>query len=167
VVAILRPARTPKGTEVRTVIKHVTKRMKKQWPKTRIIWRGDSHYGRVEAMDWADDNDTDYYIFGLAGNAVLDALVAEVADNLRFRHALSRKEKLRTFTRPAAGSGRARWWPGWSVRCSRTPGRPPRPACARRSTSAMSSPRLKARRSTFTGTSTASAGQLAHQHRGD
>ena len=97
VVAILRPARTPKGTEVRTVIKHVTKRMKKHWPKTRIIWRGDSHYGRVEAMEWAEDNDSDY-IFGLAGNTVLDALVARTADNLRFRHALSRKEKLRTFT---------------------------------------------------------------------
>ena len=97
VVAILRPARTPKGTEVRTVIKHVTKRMRKHWPKTRIIWRGDSHYGRVEAMEWAEDNDSDY-IFGLAGNAVLHALVAQTADNLRFRHALSRREKLRTFT---------------------------------------------------------------------
>jgi hypothetical protein len=84
VVAILRPARTPKGTEVRTVIKHLTKRMRKHWPKTRIIWRGDSHYGRVEAMDWADDTD---YIFGLADNAALDAPVAKTADNLRFYHA--------------------------------------------------------------------------------
>ena len=41
VVAILRPARTPKGTEVRTVIKHVTKRLKRHWPNTRIVWRGD------------------------------------------------------------------------------------------------------------------------------
>jgi hypothetical protein len=96
VVTILRPARTPKGTEVRTVIKHVTKRMRRHWPKTRIVWRGDSHYGRVETMDWADDNDTDY-IFGLAGNAVLDALVAEAADNLRFCHATSSEMKLRTF----------------------------------------------------------------------
>jgi hypothetical protein len=96
VATILRPARTPKGTEVRTVIKHVTKRMRRHWPKTRLIWRGDSHYGRVEAMEWAEDNDTDY-IFGLAGNAVLDALVAEIADNLRFHHAMSRKAKLRTF----------------------------------------------------------------------
>jgi Alpha amylase, catalytic domain/Transposase DDE domain group 1 len=70
VVAILRPARTPKGTEVRTVIKHVTKRLRRYWPNTRIVWRGDSHYGRVEAMDWAEDNDTEY-IFGVAGNAVL------------------------------------------------------------------------------------------------
>jgi hypothetical protein len=68
VVTILRPARTPKGTEVRTVIKHVTKRLKRHWRRTRIIWRGDSHYGRVEAMEWAENNDADY-IFGLAGNA--------------------------------------------------------------------------------------------------
>ena len=96
VVTILRPARTPKGTEVRTVIKHVTKRLRRHWQRTRIIWRGDSHYGRVEAMEWAENNDTDY-IFGLAGNSVLDALVAEVANNLRFYHARSSATKLRTF----------------------------------------------------------------------
>ena len=39
VVTILRPARTPKGTEVRTVIKHVTKRLRRHWPKTRIVAR--------------------------------------------------------------------------------------------------------------------------------
>ena len=96
VVTILRPARTPKGTEVRTVIKHVTKRLREHWRKTRIVWRGDSHYGRVEAMEWAENNDADY-IFGLAGNAALDAIVAEVAVNLRFHHAMSSKAKLRTF----------------------------------------------------------------------
>jgi len=110
VAAILRPARTPKGSEVRTVIRHVTKRLRRHWPKTRIVWRGDSHYGRVEAMDWAEDNDSDY-IFGLAGNAALDALVAETAVNLRFHHAMSSKAKLRTYAtfRYQAGSwGRPR-----------------------------------------------------------
>jgi hypothetical protein len=81
---------------VRTVIKHATKRLRRHWPKTRIVWRGDSHYGRVEAMEWAENNDADY-IFGLAGNAALDALVAETALNLRFHHAMSSKAKLRTF----------------------------------------------------------------------
>ena len=55
VVAILRPARTPKGTEVRTVIKHVTKLLRERWPNTRIVWRGDAHYGRVEAMEWIEE----------------------------------------------------------------------------------------------------------------
>src|SRR6201987_4609486 len=96
VVAILRPARTAKGTEVRCVIKHVTKRLRKHWPNTRIVWRGDGHYGRVEEMERAESDGTDY-IFGLAGNAVLDALMAETADNLRFHHAASSEAKLRTY----------------------------------------------------------------------
>jgi hypothetical protein len=96
VAAILRSARTPKGTEVRTVVRHVTKRLRRHWPSTRIVWRGDSHYGRVEAMEWADDNGIDY-IFGLAGNTTLDALVAETAANLRFHHAGSSEAKLRTY----------------------------------------------------------------------
>jgi len=96
VVAILRPARTAKGTEVRCVIKHVTKRLRKHWPNTRIVWRGDGHYGRVEEMERAESDGTDY-IFGLAGNAVLDALMAETADNLRFHHAKSNQAKLRTY----------------------------------------------------------------------
>jgi hypothetical protein len=96
VATILRPGRTPKGTEVRTVIKHVTKRLRTHWPNTRIVWRGDSHYGRVEAMEWAEDDGVDY-IFGLAGNTTLDALVAKTADNLRFHHAKSSQTKLRTY----------------------------------------------------------------------
>src|SRR4029453_977831 len=47
-------------------------------------------------MEWAENNDADY-IFGLAGNSALDALVAKAADNLRFHHAMSSKAKLRTF----------------------------------------------------------------------
>jgi hypothetical protein len=96
IAAILRPARTPKGTEVRAVIKHVTKRLRQHWRNTRIVWRGDSHYGRVEAMEWAENDGADY-IFGLAGNAAVDALVAETADNLRFHHAKSSETKLRTY----------------------------------------------------------------------
>jgi hypothetical protein len=96
VAAILRPARTPKGTEVCTVIKHVTQHLRKHWPNTRIVWRGDSHYGRVEAMEWAENKGGDY-IFGLQGNAVLDAIVAKTADNLRFHHAKSRQAKVRTY----------------------------------------------------------------------
>jgi hypothetical protein len=96
VVTLLRPARTPKGTEVRTVIKHVTKRLRRHWRRTRLVWRGDGHYGRVEAMEWVEDNGADY-IFGLAGNAALDALVAEAAANLRFHHAKSSQAKLRSY----------------------------------------------------------------------
>ena len=96
VVAILRSARTPNGSEVRTVIKHVTQRVREHWPNTRLIWRGDAHYGRHEAMEWAENNDT-AYIFGLGGNNVLAASVAHEADCLRIRHACSDRDKMRSY----------------------------------------------------------------------
>lgn len=98
VVAILRPAKTPMGTEVHTVIERVTRRIREHWLETtRLIWRGDSHYGRIEAMEWLEANDCDY-IFGLAGNSALDALTAEAAARLAKDHLLGSEEKLRTYT---------------------------------------------------------------------
>ena len=97
VATILRPAKTPGGSEVRTVIKHLTKRILKTWKRANIIWRGDSHYGRAEVMDWCDDNGTGY-IFGLAGNAALDRQVAEISEHLRFWHAWSAEPKMRCYT---------------------------------------------------------------------
>ena len=114
------------------MIKHVTKRLRRHWPNTRIVWRGDSHYGRVEAMDWAEDNDADY-IFGLAGNDALDALVAKTAVNLRFHHAMSSKAKLRTFASflYQAGSWKRPCKVVARLECSLQPVAG-RPACARR-----------------------------------
>ena len=97
VAAILRAARTPAGTEVRTVVKHVTRRIQTHWPNTRLIWRGDSHYGREEAMQWLENNGGDY-IFAFPRNSVLDALVAKTADYLRIAHAFGSKDKLRCYT---------------------------------------------------------------------
>jgi hypothetical protein len=96
VAAILRPAKTPNGTEVRTVIKHLTTRILKAWTKANIVWRGDSHYGRAEAMAWCDDHGAGY-IFGFPGNSVLDGMVANAADHLRFWHALSDAPKSRCY----------------------------------------------------------------------
>ena len=74
VAMILRPGKTPSGKEVRTWLRRLIKRIRQHWPKTRITIRGDGHYGREEAMSWCEANGVDY-IFGLAGNAVLDRLV--------------------------------------------------------------------------------------------
>jgi hypothetical protein len=96
VATILRPAKTPNGREVRTVIKHLTKRILKTWKQANIVWRGDSHYGRAEAMEWCDANGVGY-IFGFPGNSALDGKVAESADHLRFWHALSDAPKSRCY----------------------------------------------------------------------
>ncbi len=86
VAAILRPGKTPGGTEVRTVVRHVVRRIRRHWPEVAILLRGDSHYARPEAMDWCEANRVDY-VLGLAGNAVLHARGRDVADDLCVRRA--------------------------------------------------------------------------------
>ena len=53
-----------------------------------ITLRGDSHYGRHEAMAWCEANAVNY-IFGLAGNDVLDRKVEAAADDVRVRWAMT------------------------------------------------------------------------------
>jgi len=106
VVVILRTGKTPAGKEVRTVIKHVTRRIKRHWPATRICWRGDSHYGRLEAMAWCEENGCDY-IFGFQGNSGLDARAADNAETVLLRHAASERDKERAC---ADFEHRARSW---------------------------------------------------------
>jgi hypothetical protein len=74
VLTILRPGKTPGGSEVRAHIRRLVRRIRLHWPNTVITIRGDSHYGRWEAMEWCEQNAVQY-VFGLAGNKALDALV--------------------------------------------------------------------------------------------
>ncbi|HUW80012.1 MAG TPA: transposase [Acidocella sp.] len=97
VAMILREGKTPSGKEVRTILKHVIKRIRAHWPKVQILVRGDSHYGRREAMEWCESAGVDY-VFGYGGgNSVLDAMVRDDADALCVERATSGEEKLRSF----------------------------------------------------------------------
>ena len=96
VAVLLRPGKTPSGTEVRTLLKHLVRRIRRHWPRTRLTFRGDSHYGRTEAMAWCEENGVDY-IFGLAGNPVLHRFAYGVADDLKVRRAEAGAEKMRSF----------------------------------------------------------------------
>src|SRR4051812_16557919 len=54
VAVILRPGKTPDGTEVALILRHVIGRIRARWPTVDIVVRGDSHYGRPEAMAWCE-----------------------------------------------------------------------------------------------------------------
>lgn len=97
VAMILRPGKTPAGREIRGHIRRLVRRIRARWPKTRILIRGDGHYGRPEVMDWCEDNHVDY-VFGQPGNRVLNRLVDAAADDVRTRRALDQKPALRGYT---------------------------------------------------------------------
>src|SRR3712207_521801 len=79
VAVILRPGKTPDGAEVALVLRHVVGAIRRRWPRVDILVRGDSHYGRLEAMGWCERNRV-AYLFGIAGNPVLLGRVAALAE---------------------------------------------------------------------------------------
>jgi len=105
VAVILRPGKTPSGVEVRAHLRRLVRRIRARWPTTRILFRGDGHYARPEAMTWCEDNGVDY-VFGLPGTKPLSRKVDETADAVRTGRAIGDKDVVRGFaeTRYRAGS---------------------------------------------------------------
>jgi hypothetical protein len=96
VAVILRPGKTPDGPEVALVLRHVIRRIRARWPKVDILVRGDSHYGRPEAMTWCERERVGY-VFGLAGNKVLLARVAGLAEEVAVSRIEGEAAKVRRY----------------------------------------------------------------------
>jgi hypothetical protein len=96
VAAILRPGKTPDGAEVALVLRHVVGAIRRRWPKVDILVRGDSHYGRPEAMAWCERHRVGY-IFGLAGNQVLLGRVTDLAEDVAVSRAEGGAAKVRRY----------------------------------------------------------------------
>ena len=103
VAVLLRSGKTPSGREVRGHIRRLVRRIRMHWPHTRLTIRGDSHYGRHEAMAWCEANGVDY-IFGLGGNDVLDRQVDVAADDVRVRHAEGEAPVVRRYAETRYGA---------------------------------------------------------------
>jgi hypothetical protein len=105
VLTILRPGKTPDGKEVRAHLRRLVRRIRMHWPQTQITFRGDSHYGRKEGMEWCEQNGV-RYIFGLAPNKVLAEQIFPRLDECCVRRAIGQLDKVRDFatTRYAAKS---------------------------------------------------------------
>jgi hypothetical protein len=96
VAVILRPGKTPDGAEVTLVLRHVIRHIRARWPAVDIVVRGDSHYGRPEAMAWCERQRVGY-IFGLAGNKVLLRQVSPLAEDAALGRLAGEGEKVRRY----------------------------------------------------------------------
>ena len=97
VLTVLRPGKTPDGREVRAHVRRLVRRIRLHWPKTIITIRGDSHYGRWEAMEWCEQNGVQY-VFGLSKNKALDALVRADTEAVEARWGASKEAVTRDYT---------------------------------------------------------------------
>jgi len=105
VAVVLRPGKTPSGVEVRAHLRRLVRHIRKRWPRTRILFRGDGHYARPEAMGWCEGNGIQY-VFGLSGSKPLSRKVEETADAVRTERAVEDRDVVRRYaeTRLRAGS---------------------------------------------------------------
>jgi hypothetical protein len=71
VTAVLRPAKRPKGVEIRAFLRRLIRAIRSHWPpQVAILVRADSHYACPEVLDWCEATGIDY-IFGLSPTRTL------------------------------------------------------------------------------------------------
>src|SRR6516225_10160432 len=86
VTACLRPGTRPTGAENAMILVRLLAFLRRHWPQTHILVRGDSHFATPEVLDvvasyrWTD------FVFGLAGNAVLLRQAASTIEAARHLH---------------------------------------------------------------------------------
>ena len=76
ITTILKPGRRNKQNNVASLLKKIVRHLRKQWPGTMIIIRGDSHFASKDFMHWCDSQPLAGYITGLSGNKKLHQLAA-------------------------------------------------------------------------------------------
>ena len=71
-LSLMRPGKRPSGEEIARVLRHVIHRIRRHWPKVRILIRGDGHYCAPEVLNLLRRLHCDY-ILGLPINSILKA----------------------------------------------------------------------------------------------
>jgi hypothetical protein len=74
-VSYLRPSNIDGARHAWAILALLVKRLRKAWPKVKIIFRGDSGFCRWRMLRWCENHDV-YYIVGLAKNSRLNEMAS-------------------------------------------------------------------------------------------
>jgi len=83
VTACLRPGKRPPGAENAMILVRLLSYLRRHWPYTHILVRGDSHFANPEVMEVIAHRRLTDFVFGLAGNPVLLRQAAPVMQEAR------------------------------------------------------------------------------------
>ena len=83
VAAFLRPGKRPPGAENAMILVRLLAYLRRHWPSTHILVRGDSHFATPEVMEVLAHRRHMDFVFGLAGNPVLLRQAAPVMQEAR------------------------------------------------------------------------------------
>jgi len=71
ITTILKPGKRSDGSQMLSIVKRIVGYLRKAWPETLIIFRGDSHFAYPEVMEYIESSDNVMYVTGLTGNSRL------------------------------------------------------------------------------------------------
>jgi hypothetical protein len=80
-VSYLRPSKIDESKHAGAVLKLLVRRLRKAWPKVKIIMRGDSAFCRRRILSWCERNGVGY-VNGLAKNERLNEMTKEQRERL-------------------------------------------------------------------------------------
>jgi hypothetical protein len=83
--ARLRTANTDGSAGAVAEVERIAKQLRCHWPAVKIILRADSGFCREELMSWCEQNGVDY-VFGLARNRRLEAMLSEALAEAQQKH---------------------------------------------------------------------------------
>jgi len=93
ITALLRPGKRPCGTEITSVLRHVLKQLRRYWPETLIILRGDSHYSTPEVHEFCEQHGL-LYVLGQNVNSRILEQVWLQRDLVAFHYEQSKQPQL-------------------------------------------------------------------------
>ncbi len=109
-------------------LSRIVAQIRRAWPTTRIVARGDSDFGKDEIMAWCEAHDVDY-VFGCGQNSRLNAMIAGELERSRRRCLVSGKASrryrdlryrtLKSWSRERRVVAKAEWLPGLRGRNAR------------------------------------------------
>jgi hypothetical protein len=104
VSAVLRPAKRPKGTEIRALLRRLVRAIRANGPRTEILLRADSHYCGPQVIDWCRANGVDF-IFGVAPTSTLRRHIERLEASTMARYAAApHAGKVRRYTQVYDGA---------------------------------------------------------------
>src|SRR4249919_2758666 len=111
VTAVLRPAKRPKGVEIRAFLRRLARAIRANWPQVAILIRADSHYACPEVLDWREANGLDD-VLGLAPTRTLKrhvgGLEESAAGRFKAAPAAGKVRRFKEFHDAAGGWRRVR-----------------------------------------------------------
>jgi Transposase DDE domain group 1 len=104
-VSYLRPGNIDASRHTLAILSLLVKRLRRQWPNVKIIFRGDSGFCRNKILSWCEKQEKVFYIVGLAKNSRLLKLAENlICEALKEFQKTGRKQRLFSEFQYAAGT---------------------------------------------------------------